>query len=830
MIQRLQAAFYRLVIGHPFWLIAIAAVGVAAAGYQARHFELDASPESLLVEQSPTLDTYRAVRSTYGSDAPLFVTFSPEQPLFSDASLATLEALAGDLAALDGVASVTHMLNVPLIETTDVTFSSLAEDVPTLGEGDVTPDQARREFLNSPLYRDLIINDEADTTAMLVRLEHDSAYQELIERRRELRAQRGEGELDAEARTELDQLERRIDERKNAARARLEERVGAIRGVLEQYRDDARIHLGGVPMIAVDMLDFVANDIRTFGVAVGLFIVVLLALAFRRPRWVVAPAVICASVVVGLFGFIGTMGWPVTVVSSNFVSLALIITLSLLVHLIVRYRELQVADPEADQAKLLRQTLDSKFTPSLFTALTTGISFAALMLADIQPVKDFGLIMVWAVALGFATTFVLFPALLAWLAKPPAPRLQGDVTQRATLGVAQVVRRHSTATVAVFVVLAVLGVAGALQLTVENRFIDYFHEDTEIYQGMRLIDRELGGTTPLDVVIDAPESFLEDYQADQAFAEELGMADSEPNPAAGYWYNARKLEDAGEIHDYLAGIDATGKVLSMATLWRMALSINDGETLEPFQLGVLYNRLPPDLREQLIEPYMRPDGNQIRFDIRVIDSLPGLNRDALLERIRTELPERFDLNPEQVTLSGMLVLYNNVLQSLFESQFVTLAIVFVAILLMFGGLYRSWRMALIGPIPTAVAACLELGVMGWIGLPLDIMTMTIAAIVIGIGVDDTIHYVDRVRDEVAAGADYNEASRIAHAEVGRALVYTTIIITLGFSILTLSNFMPTIYFGLLTGLAMIFALVSNLALLPVLVRWLRPFGLPTGPR
>ncbi len=830
MIQRLQAAFYGLVLRHPIWLMVIAAALITAAGYQARYFELDASPESLLVEQSPALDTYRSVRSTYGSDAFLFVTYTPDEALFSEASLDRLADLAGDLSALDGVASITHMLNVPLIETTDVTFSSLAEDVPTLGDGDVAPEQARKEFLNSPLYRDLILNGDADTTAMLVRLESDSGYQELLERRGQLRAKRGAGQLDAEARAELRRVERRIDERKAAAQARLERQIGAIRGVLEQYRGDARIHLGGVPMIAVDMLDFVANDIRTFGVAVGLFIVVLLAVAFRRPRWVIAPTVICASVVVGLFGLIGTMGWPVTVVSSNFVSLALIITLSLLVHLIVRYRELQVAEPDADQATLLRQTLDSKFTPSLFTALTTGISFAALMLADIQPVKDFGLIMVWAVALGFIATFLLFPVLLGWLMPPPAPRLRGDVTQRANLGVARLVQRRPAATVVAFAVLALLGVGGALQLTVENRFIDYFHEDTEIYQGLRLIDRELGGTTPLDVVVDAPSSFLEDYQADQEFAEELGMASSEPNPAEGYWYNARKLQQVGEIHDYLDSLDATGKVLSLATLWRMALSINDGETLEPFQLGVLYNRLPPDLREQLIEPYMRPDGNQIRFDIRVVDSLPGLNRNALLERIRGELPERFELKPEQVTLSGMLVLYNNVLQSLFHSQFVTLAIVFVAIVLMFGGLYRSWRMALIGPIPTAVAACLELGVMGWIGLPLDIMTMTIAAIVIGIGVDDTIHYVDRVRDEVAAGADYEGASRIAHAEVGRALVYTTIIVTLGFSILTLSNFMPTIYFGLLTGLAMVFALVSNLALLPVLVRWLRPFAVPAATR
>jgi len=338
----------------------------------------------------------------------------------------------------------------------------------------------------------------------------------------------------------------------------------------------------------------------------------------------------------------------------------------------------------------------------------------------------------------------------------------------------------------------------------------------------RLIDRELGGTTPLDVVIDAPQAFMEDYEAAREFDQEMGLA-GEPTPAQGYWYNARNLERVVEIQDYLAGFEAIGKILSMGTAWQMVLELNDGEQLEPFELGILYNRVPKELRQQLIDPYMTADGNEIRFDIRVIDSLPGLERDRLLERIRSGLVERFDLDPEQVTLSGMLVLYNNVMQSLFRSQIVTLAVVFGAIMLMFGALYRSLRMALIGPIPTVAAASGVLGIMGWVGLPLDIMTMTIAAIVIGIGVDDTIHYVDRFQVEVRNGADYARAAEIAHREVGRAMVYTTVIVTLGFSILTLSNFMPTIYFGLLTGLAMVFALLSNLVLLPVLLERLRPF-------
>ncbi|MCS3902938.1 putative RND superfamily exporter protein [Methylohalomonas lacus] len=823
MSTRLVKAYYNLALGRPLVVIAAVAVLLAAALYQAQYFELDASAESLMLEGDENLEEYRVIRQRYGSDDVLFVTFTPDAPLFSEASLDKIDALRAELAAVDRVASVTSLLNVPLVQGEDVTFDTLRKGPPTLRDPDVTVEQARAEFLTSPIYKDLILNADADTTALLVRFRKDERFAQLFERRRELRASQDAGGLDTAGRAELAQVEQAFSQQSDRIQVQMEADIAEIRSILERYRDPPTIHLGGVPMIAVDMIDFVRSDIRTFGIGVGLFIIILLTLAFRRTRWVVIPTTICAGVVLAMVGWIGFMGWPVTVVSSNFISLVLIITLSLIVHLIVRYRELQAGNETAGQTELVEQTLRSKFKPSFFTSLTTAISFGSLMFAGIRPVMDFGLMMVCAVVAGFVFTFILFPSLLARLKPESVPQSRRDRAGTLNLGIAHVVHRHPGRTAIAFIVLTTLGIAGALQLTVENRFIDYFHEDTEIYQGMALIDRELGGTTPLDVVIDAPDNFMEDYKEARAFDAEMGL-ESEPTPAQGYWYNAGGIELVTEIQDYLESLDATGKILSLGTTWEVVRQLNDGEPLEPFELAILYNQAPEEIRQQLIDPYMTADGNQIRFDIRVIDSLPGLNRDRLLERIRTELPEKFDLQPEQLTLSGMLVLYNNVMQSLLHSQIVTLVVVFAAIMLMFGILYRSLRMALIGPIPTAAAASMVLGIMGWVGLPLDIMTMTIAAIAIGIGVDDTIHYVDRYRTEVNLGADNAAAAATAHHSVGRAMVYTTVIITLGFSILTLSNFMPTIYFGLLTGLAMVLALVSNLALLPVLLERLRPFG------
>jgi len=823
MIQRIVDVYYRVVLKMPAAVLVAVVALLVVAVHQAQYFELDASAESLLLEDNENFETFRTIRAKYGSSDVVFVTFTPPGDLFAENTLERIDALRADLESVDNVASVITLLDVPLLHGPGVSFDTLGESVPTLREPDVSPKQAKEALRASPLYQNLIVSDDADTTMLIVQFEADNEYRQLLDRVRELKSQRRASGLDPAARVELEQLQRQVDRRNDELQVQLEKDIEKIRSILDQYRDPTRIHLGGVPMIAVDLIEFVRSDIRTFGIGVGLFIILLLATTFRRLRWVLVPSAICASTVVVMVGWIGFAGWPVTVVSSNFISLVLIVTLSLIVHMIVRYRELHAHDPEADQHTLLRGTIGSKFQPSFFTSLTTSISFGSLMFADIRPVIDFGLLMTCSVVLGFVLTFVLFPSMLAPLSPRRPQRLARDYLGRFNVGLARRVRRHDLATGAVFLVLFVLGVAGALRLTVENRFIDYFHEETEIYQGMALIDRELGGTTPLDVVLDAPKWFREEYRAEREFQEELGLA-SEPSPVDGYWYNAENLERLSEVQDYLESLDATGKILSMGVIWEVVKHLNEGEPLEPYELGILYKRLPADLKEQFLDRYMTADGMEVRFDIRVIDSLPGLERDKLLKRIRTELPQRFDIEPEQLTLSGMLVLYNDVLQSLFRSQLVTLAIVFGAIMIMFGALYRSARMALIGPIPTVIAASLVLGIMGWIGLPLDVMTMTIAAIVIGIGVDDTIHYVDRYQHEIEAGHSDARAAETAHGEVGRAMVYTTVIITLGFSILTLSNFMPTVYFGLLTGLAMLLALVSNLALLPVLLQRIRPFS------
>jgi uncharacterized protein len=821
MINALSELYYRLVLRHPLWAIAVVTLLLAAAVHQAQHFKLDASADSLVLEGDQDLAYYREVRARYGSDDFLIVTYAPQADLFADDTLAHLQRLRDELQALPRVVSVTSILDVPLLDSPRVTLGELQERQRKLLDADVDRDLARREFLTSPLYRDLVMNREADTTAMLVNLQQDREALQWLRQREALRAKRSEEGLSPDEVAELARVSAAYGQRNAQLQAQLQEDIATVREILDRYREQATIHLGGVPMIAADMVEFVRGDLRTFGLGVGMFIILLLAVSFGRLRWVVVPALICATVAVVMVGFLGFMDWRVTIVSSNFISLLLILTLSLTIHLVVRHRELHALHPAQTQYELLRGTIDSKFMPSVFTVLTTVASFASLAVSDIRPVMDFGWMMTVGVGFAFAVTFLLFPAFLSYAAPGKIPQERRDVTASINRGFAWAAERLPRPLWVVYVVVVLLALAGIARLTVENRFIDYFHSATEIHQGMLVIDQELGGTTPLDVVLDPPQWFLDE----QAWEEEEDLPDlgSGGLTAESYWFNSHGLENLRSVHEYLDGLPQTGKVLSMSTTMALITQLNEDEPPGDFVLAVMHRLLPDEIKHSLFDPYMTADGNQVRLAVRVVDSDPTLRRDELLRRIRHDLVDTLELEPHQVNLSGMLVLYNNVMQSLFRSQVATLGVVFAAIGAMFWLLFGSLKMALIGVLPTMVAATLVLGVMGGLGVPLDIMTITIAAITIGIGVHDTIHYSYRFRDEVRESGSYDGAVARSHASVGRAMFYTTVVVTLGFSILVLSNFIPTIYFGLFTGTAMVFALVANLTLLPLLLKALRPF-------
>ena len=755
-------------------------------------------------ENDISLQQYRNIRDQYGSDDYLVVTYSPADNLFSEPVLADIAELRDKLQAIDGVESVVSLLDVPLVESPPTTLFEISKQVRTLESDDADIRLAEREMTNSPLYENLLVSSEGGTTALQVNLisneklatlnrERDKLYQKL--------------ESIPEANTRLQELNAAIKAENRLNNERIDSTIATVRSVIDEHRQKAGIFLGGVPMIVSDSIEYIRNDLQVFGVGVLVFILGILLVSFRQPRWVFLPIAVCTVSALGMMGFLGWSSWPVTVVSSNFISLLLIITLSLIIHLIERYRELNSLNPELEQKELIAETVRSKFVPCAYTAITTMVAFGSLLVSGIRPVIDFGWMMVIGICLSFVLAFTLFPAALALMAKAKAATRK-DTTAAIISSIADFIHRRPAASFSLFAVLVLIAVSGIPRLSVENRFIDYYKDHTEIYQGMTLIDEELGGTTPMDVIIDAPADALEE---DDGFFSAVDITSSS------YWFNSDGLEEAARIHEYLDDLPETGKVLSVHTGMQILEKLNENKPYNDFTLAVVYKRLPDDVMDALIRPYLSEDGNQLRFSIRLYESDKNLKRQQLIDRIYTELSEKFDLAPEQVTVSGMAVLYNNLLQSLFTSQILTIGAVFAAILLMFILLFRSVTLSIATIIPNMVAAGLVLGVMGWIGIPLDIMTITIAAISIGIGVDDSIHYIHRFREEFARDENHWAAIKRSHDSIGRALYYTTMTVVLGFSILVMSNFIPTIYFGVLSGLAMSTALLANLMLLPLLL-------------
>lgn len=830
---RLLSLYDGLVLGKPLATLLLVLLITGFFGWFVPDLKIDISPDSLVLENDEALRYYYSIRARYGSDDYLIVTYTPKAGLFEADTLNDLRKLRDSLAAIERVKSVISILDVPLVQSPPMSLEELEEHIRTLADKDTNVALAEQELRNSPLYRDRLVGARGDTTGMQVVFRRDPKYEHLRKSRDALREKQLEAKLTPGEAEELERFTNEFKRYRAELMAQEEADIARIRAILDQHRDRAELHLGGKPMVVADMVDFVRHDIRVFGIGVVAVLALLLIIAFRRPRWVILSLLTALATSVVTMGFLGLAEWRLTVVSANFLALLLIFVLSLTIHLIVRYRELHVRNPDAEQRYLVQEMVRSKFVPCFYMVLTTMVAFGSLVVSGIRPVIDFGWIMGISLTAALVLSFTLFPAALMLL-KPGIPHKPRDLTTAVTALFPPLIERHGNLVIGTAALAVLFGVVGMTKLTVENRFIDHFHKSTEIYQGMYLMDRKLGGTIPLDVVIDAPAAFLKeeketlDKEGDKADSEEpWGNEDFEGEAGitgTSYWFNIFRVDKVNAIQDYLDGIQETGKVLSLSTTMEVLKQINGGELPDNFALSLIYKRLPDEVKESLIAPYLSPDGNQLRFEVRVYESDVKLKRQALLEKIRRHLTGELGLSNDQVHLSGMLVLYNNMLQSLFRSQILTLGAVFLAILVMFFFLFRSVKLAFIALVPNLVSVPLVLGLMGWLDIPLNFMTITIAAISIGIGVDDTIHYVHRFGEEVVVDWDYQAAVRRSHGSIGRAMYYTTVTITIGFSILILSKFVPTIYFGILTAFAMMIALAANFTVLPLLLERLKPYG------
>jgi len=573
-------------------------------------------------------------------------------------------------------------------------------------------------------------------------------------------------------------------------------------------------------MIADDMMSFIKSDIIVFGLGVFFFIIATLWFVFRKLIWIIIPISSCFFSVLIMTGLLGLLGWKVTVISSNFIALMLILTMAMNIHMSTRFLQLRNDFPSLKNFEIISMTTGKMFWPIIYTVLTTVCAFLSLIFSGIKPIIDFGWMMTLGLITSFIITFTLLPTLLSFMSNDSI-KIKEDSNSKITSFFGRVSINNKVSIFIITGLVIILSVGGISRLEVENSFINYFDKNTEIYKGMKLIDKKLGGTTPLEIILKFPDKVEVKKQEDDEF-EDWGNEDSQDDEK--YWFTKDKVDKIQAVHNYLDSLSAVGKVLSFSSIIEVATQLNNNKPLGTLEMGVLYSKIPESIKKDIIDPYISIKDNEARISLRIIDSQDGLRRNDLIKKINYDLENKLKLNKEEFKLAGVLILFNNLLQSLFKSQILTLGLVMIGIFSMFIVLFRNIKLSLIGVVPNFIAAFFILGIIGLLGIPLDMMTITIAAITIGIAVDNSIHYIYRFKEEFLKTKNYNKTLIICHSTVGVAILNTSITIVFGFSILVFSKFIPTIYFGVFTGIAMLLAMISVLTLLPSLILISKPFG------
>jgi len=784
------------ILKNPKLVFIVLTIALFTFGYYSKNFKLDASSETLLIDGDPDLKYLKEITKRYGSKEFLVLTHTPNDGMVTDSAINNLLSLKYKLQSLDWVHSVITLLDIPLLDNSDAPLQERLMNFKTLKDEGVDKERGFREILASPVFRNFVISEDGKTSGIIVNIKENEKLKDI------------DGKSDREIQVFKDQIKKKNHNN-----------ILEIREVIKSYDDIGKIYLGGIPMIADDMMTFIKSDIIVFGLGVLAFIFATLWFVFRNLIWVIVPISSCFFSVIIMMGFLGLIGWKVTVISSNFIALMLILTMAMNIHMSTRFIQLRKFYPNKNNHEIISLTTKKMFWPILYTALTTIIAFLSLIFSEIKPVIDFGLMMTFGLITSFIITFTLLPSLLS-IVKNNNTLIKDEVDSKITSFLGKVSINFKSQIFAITGIVIILSIIGISKLEVENSFINYFSKKTEIYKGMKLIDEKLGGTTPLEVILKFPKKKDEKLEGDDEFED---WDDEEKNDDK-YWFTKDKIETISKIHYYLDSLPETGKVLSFSSIIDVATQLNNNKPLGTLEMGVLYTKIPENIKTEIIDPYISIEDDEARISLRIIDSQKDLKRNELIKKINNDLKNEFGLNKDQYRLAGVMILFNNLLQSLFKSQILTLGLVMIGIFAMFIILFRNIKLSLIGVVPNFIAAFFILGIIGMLEIPLDMMTITIAAITIGIAVDNSIHYIYRFKEEFNKINDYSETIKTCHSTVGVAILNTSITIVFGFSILVLSKFIPTIYFGIFTGLAMLFAMISVLTLLPSLLLVFKPFG------
>ena len=803
--------YKKLIIDFSKFTIFLILITICFSLYQAKNFNLDASSDALLLEGDKDLKYLREVNNRYGSKDFLVLTYAPVSSFTEKETILNLQLLKSKIEKLTWVDSVITVIDVPLLKSTDENLMDRLKNYKNLAYPEIDRKRGFEEILNSPIYKNYVISEDGKTSGIVVYLKKDERLAEYIKIKDKYFIQSKETGLSKEEKINYKNFIKEYDEYKNLYNLRNHQNIKEMRDVISKYGQNAKIHLGGIPMIADDMMSFIKSDILVF----------TLWFIFRNIKWVLMPLLGCSTSVIIMIGLLGFFGWKVTVISSNFIALMLILNMAMNIHLTVRYLQLKKEFPQLSKSEAVLSSSKKMMLPILYTVLTTICAFLSLIFSGIKPIIDFGWMMTLGLLVSLLITFLLLPSLLNIFSQEEEIKIKDTEKSVITAFLGSVAKKNKIFIFLTTGLIITASIFGISKLEVENSFINYFNKNTEIYKGMKKIDDELGGTTPLNVIVKFPTS--QNNVEDDEFSEWEEDNNKENGNKAKYWFTRDKMDKIIKIHDYLDSLPEIGKVLSFGSILRVAEDLNKKE-LQSLEIAVLYSKIPKEIKKEIISPYISVEEDEARISVRIKDSLENLRRNDLIKKINTEMVTKLGFEKNEFKLVGVLILFNNLLQSLFKSQILTLGIVMLGILSMFFILFRNLHLSLIGVVPNFIAAIFILGIIGLAEIPLDMMTITIAAITIGIAVDNSIHYIYRFREEFKKINNYNKTIDRCHSTVGIAILNTSITIVFGFSILIMSNFIPTIYFGIFTGVAMLLAMISVLTLLPQLILIFKPFG------
>ena len=789
--------YQNFILKNPKGIFIILIIAILSFGYFSKDFRLDASSETLLIEGDPDLIYLKEVSKRYGAKDFLILTYTPYEGMSTDTSINNLLSLKYKIQSLKWVHSVITLLDIPLLNNSDASLQERLQNFKTLKDENVDRNRGFKEILNSPVFRNFVISEDGKTSGIIVNIKENKKFE-----------------------SSKNKSKKEIEDYKDQIKKQNHQNILEIRDVIKSYEDVGKIYLGGIPMIADDMMSFIKSDIIVFGLGVLLFIIITLWYVFRKLIWIIVPISSCLFSVIIMMGILGILGWKVTVISSNFIALMLILTMAMNIHMSTRFIQLKNDFPKKNNFEIISLTTNKMFWPILYTVLTTIFAFLSLIFSEIKPIIDFGWMMTFGLVTSFIVTFSLLPTLLNFTSIQNIS-IKKEQNSKITNFLSLIALNNKKIIFVVTGLIIILSVLGISRLEVENSFINYFKKNTEIYKGMKLIDEKLGGTTPLEVILKFPKIEKKDSAEDDEYDDWENEEDGNDEK---YWFTKDKVDKITSVHNYLDSLPQIGKVISFSSIIDVATQLNNNKSLGTLEMGVLYSKIPENIKTEIIDPYISIENNEARINLRIIDSQENLRRNDLINKINFDLKNKIGLKEDEYKLAGVLILFNNLLQSLFKSQILTLGLVMIGIFSMFIILFRNIKLSLIGVVPNFIAAFFILGIIGLLGIPLDMMTITIAAITIGIAVDNSIHYIYRFKEEFIKIKDYNKTLKICHSTVGVAILNTSITIIFGFSILVFSKFIPTIYFGIFTGLAMLLAMISVLTLLPSLILIFKPFN------